>query len=248
VKSPVVYSDESGLGEQYIVYGAIYVPSEHLSAVEKELEDYCQNNGFGGRELSWKKCSKREGRRYAEFAELFWDLASRFNIEFRSMVVDTHLNPLKHEGSGATTEELGFYRYYYLFLTRSTMFAAPGAKKIRLHVADLEDQYQYRTEILSKTVSGKLKELLPGSFEVADIDRSSPRDSRVHQLADVLTGAVSYRLNGRSSHKERICAAVEEQLGQRLDEDVLPNVHPFNIWGFAAKGQDRWTRGSTGRA
>jgi hypothetical protein len=247
MRYPIVYSDESGLGERYLVFGAIYVPAEHQADVERELDDFCRRRGFGDRELSWKKCSRRESERYAEFADLFWALAGRYGIEFRAMVVDTHQHPLKHEESGATTEELGFYRYYHLFLTRSTALVAREAENVVLHVADVDDQYQHRTEVLVKTITGKMKELLPGSFAVADLDRPSPKESRIHQLADVLTGAVSYRLNGRSSHKEEICQRIETRLGQRLDEDVLPNAHPFNVWGFAPKGGARWTKGSRGR-
>jgi len=246
MRNPVVYSDESGLGERYLVFGAIYVPAERVADVERELAEWCQRRGFAHREVSWKKCSRRESARYAELAELFWDLSLRYAIQFRAMVVDTVRTPLKHEPSGATTEELGFYRYYHLFLTRSTRLVAPEARTVVLHIADLDDQYQHRTDVLVKTITGKLKELLPESFSVANVDRPSPRESRIHQLADVLTGAVSYRLNGRSSHKEAICAAIEARLGQRLDQDVLPNVHPFNIWAFVPKGQRRWNKGARG--
>jgi hypothetical protein len=245
-----IFSDESGTRERFLTYGAIYIPEDCRLAAEERLEQFCITNGFGARELSWKKCSKREVERYGHFASLLWQLnADEVPIDFRSLVLDTVSNPLKAPAFGCNTVEDGFYRFYHHFLTKSTeKVAGFWARRFTVYVADTEDSYQHRTEILVTTVNGALRKALAANFEKADIRRVVPKANRLHQLADVLAGAVSYRKNqaGRPSWKGHVAAVIEEHVGGSLEQDFGPEERPFNIWWFAARGKRRWAPGSRG--
>ena len=127
--------------------------------------------------MSWKKCSKGEVDRYREFVNHFWSLQDALRWEFRALVIDTKLNPLKHPASNAPTAEAGFYKFYHFFLTSSIQIVAPDARSVKLHVAEIQDQYKHRTEILGKTVAGALRKVLPSTFEIATVNRALPRTS-----------------------------------------------------------------------
>lgn len=249
--SHVAFTDESGVGERHLAFGGVFLPASRVAICENALDSFCAGSGFAGREMSWKKCSKGEVDRYCQFALKLWEInESTGPLDFRSLVVDTERNPLKHPSSGARSEEAGFYKFYHFFIRCSVEIVAPEATRIFLNVAVTPDRYPYRTEILSKTIGGALKAQLSGDFEVAEIIRDTPKMNRLHQLADVLTGAVTYRLSKRDpkgrSHKRLICETVEQRIGKLLDRDFMPPERPVNVWSFAERGTARWAKGAWG--
>jgi hypothetical protein len=244
-----IFADESGLNDQFLAYGAIFAPSSQVDAIESKLSAFCDLRGAKQREMSWKKCSKREVERYADFAAVFFDLqAMGHQIDFRALVVDQHRNPLKDPEFKCETWEDGFYRFYYQFITGSIRQVAPTAKNFHLVIAETDDQYRHRTEVLGTTVAGGLRQKLGEHFEVADVVRGAPKALRIHQLADVLLGAVTYTLNraDTGSQKALIVERIESRLGRKLADDFLPKTRPFNVWYFTPLGSRRWASGSSG--
>jgi len=247
-----VFSDESGVGERVLGYGGTFLIGGAVESAEEILEEFAQSRSFGDKEFSWKKCSANELERYKLFVDKFWELLDRgFELDFRALVVDTSSNPLTRAPWSSTDEE-GFYKFYHFFITRSLEQIGVSAPCVDLRVAILKDQYPYRTEILQKTVGGRLKEELGDSALVTEVVRGTPKMIRLHQLADVLLGAVTYRVNERDpegrSHKRGLCEHIEGRVGRRLDHDFLPPERPFNVWFFSSIGQDRWGKGARGHA
>src|SRR4051812_16138999 len=168
------YTDESGVNERYLCYGGIFVPTGLIEEAEHVLSEYAQRRGFATRELSWKKCSRDEIDRYIEFADLFWTISSSVcEIDFRSLVVDTHKYPLEDVEFDCYTEEDGFYRFYYAFVSRSLAIVAEAADECEVVVGSTEDQYPYRAEILTATVGGALKAKLGDTVKVTEVQRDS---------------------------------------------------------------------------
>jgi hypothetical protein len=232
------YTDESGVNERYLCYGGIFVPTGLIEEAEQILAEYAERRGFASRELSWKKCSREEVDRYTEFADLFWTINSSVcALDFRALVVDTHKYLLQDSEFDCHTEEDGFYRFYYAFVSRSLTIVADGADECEVIVASTQDQYPYRTEILTATVGGTLKAKLGEGVKVTEVQRHSPRVRRLHQLADVLLGAVSCRYNryDDSEFKFQICDKGETRLDRTLTGDFLPHQRPFNVWRFLPK-------------
>ena len=244
------FCDESGTSERYLVFGGVYLPSGFISEAETILGSFCTYAGFSSREMSWKKCSKAEVDRYQRFANLLWELNERVcPVDFRSLVVDTRQNPLRSGEFKCKTDEGGFYKFYHFFVTRSFSIVAPHADEYEVVAGSIDDQYPYRTEILTNTVSGALREVFGGDIKVSEVKRASPAQTRLHQLADVLLGAVSFRYNryNRCAPKAAICHRVEERTGRTLDKDFRPRTRPFNIWAFTSTGRNRWVPESAGR-
>lgn len=247
-----VFSDESGVGERVLGYGGTFLPGAAAEEAESVLEEFAQLRSFGKKEFSWKKCSRNELDRYKLFVDKFWDINERgLDLDFRALAVDVRNNPLTRE-PWSTTDEEGFYKFYHFFITRSLEQIGGKVPCVDLRVAVLQDQYPYRTEILQKTVGGRLKEEFGDSTVVTEVERGTPKLARVHQLADVLLGAVTYRVNNRDpegkSRKRELCEHIEGRVGRRLDQDFYPSERPFNVWFFSSTGQARWGKGSRGRA
>jgi hypothetical protein len=237
-----VFSDESGVHERYLVYGALLIPTQRVESTNALLDKFCGQCGLQG-EISWKKCSKREIERYSDFAAQFWAIDPP--RDFRAMAIDTRKNPLESSEHGCDNPESGFYKFYYQFLTRSLQIAAPGVQECDVVVGDRSDSYRYRTDILQSTIGGDLKRRLGAN---AIVRRAQPRLNRVHQLADLLLGSVSYALNraSPSAYKEQLRLRIEQLVGHDLAHGSMPNERPFNLWGFSARGQPRWLPGDQG--
>jgi hypothetical protein len=253
VASPVAYSaftDESGVAERYLVFGGIFLPSPQVDATERVLEEFCKRRVFTDREMSWKKCSSSKCDRYRAFATLLWDLnKSAAPVDFRAMVVDTSSNPLRNPTFKCLTKEDGFYKFYHFFITGGFRNIAVKARTFNVVVATLPDQYPFRTEVLGSTVAGSLKNLFGAETTVRLVTRADPLQKRLHQLADVLLGAVSFKYNrfDPKSHKAQITRALEARTGRNLRADYRPRERPFNVWAFGPKGSKRWAPGARGR-
>ena len=166
------------------------------------------------------------------------------------MVVDTCKNPVVDPNTGSFAWEDGFYKFYHCFLSSSLKYITSNLKSVTLYIAPRGDKYPHRSEILERTIGGELREALGVPLEVIDIKRSPPKNSRLHQFADVLLGAVSYKFNRHDprspSHKMPICETIEHFVGQPLDLDFYPNQRPFNVWGWVPCGRPRWVKGASG--
>ncbi len=246
-----VFSDESGLGERVLGYGGTFALGASVEAFEEALEAFARSCGFAEKEFSWKKCSSNELDRYKAFVDMFWQLQGTERLlDFRAMLVDTSTNPLRAPAWGCNTEEDGFYKFYHFFITRSLENVATRSQCLDLRIAILPDQYPYRGDILGKTVAGRLKDEFGSGTLVTEVNRKTPKMARIHQLADVLLGAVTYRAGGRDprgqSKKLPLCEHIESRVGRPLDHDFLPNERPFNVWFFASTGSSRWGKGARG--
>ncbi|MYE34243.1 MAG: hypothetical protein F4X23_05240 [Gemmatimonadales bacterium] len=245
-----VYADESATGERFLGFGALIGSTRAMARAEVVLAEFCDERGLGERSLSWKSCSRRELDGYCDFAAQF----DHLNLDFRAMVVDTATYPLKHPPSGAATAEQGFYKFCYFFLRKSLALAVTDPGGFRLVIGATTDQYEFSTEVLETTVAGGLRSEFRVPLELTRVRPSDPRDSRCHQLADVLLGAVTYRFNRTTrdprgtSHKRGLYAAVRSMVGRDLDIDFLPQECPFNVWGWTPTGHPRWVSKSSGTA
>ncbi len=184
------------------------------------LTDFANAKGFRHRELNWKKCSKEEVGRYAEFVKLFWHMHQAVPpIDFRSLVINKNTNPLRHHGFGCDTAEVRFYKFYNHFLTASVRKTAWRGTRFTFRVASTIDNYPHR-------IKGALRRAVGSKLDRVEILRPEPKECRLHQLTDILLGAVSYRANGRSSFKGHICERIEGYV-RAVDSRFLSSRTPI---------------------
>ncbi len=248
-----IFTDESCLKDQFLGYGGMFINEYHFNILEAKLEKYAEENGYKGIEFSYKKSGNSNIDRYIGFTNVFFDYINEFRprrnqiaVDFRSLLLNTHTNPLQLTEK---SEEEGFYKFYYQFITKSIFNITRQKEDIEfeLHVADKPDSYQYRTEILNCTIGGCLKQEFGKYCHLKEIERGKPKEYRVHQLADVLLGCVTYRFNKKSNNKEPLVAYVESRNGKLFD-DYKPWERKFNVWAFSSTGQKRWAPRAKGHA
>lgn len=247
-----VFADESCLSERCMGYGAIFIKDEYYDELEKHLEFYTQTNGINNREMSYKKCTTSDIDRYIGITKLFFDyLVEKYNqkkewiADFRSLIINTETNPVKFNNN---SWEDGFYKFYFHFLTRSlNLITENRAYEFELNIADKSDSYPYRTEILQTTIGGAIRKNYGDKCILHEIERGNPKQSRIHQMADILLGCVTYRFNNKElENKAKLVEYIESRIGNSLNYDFLPHFRPFNVWGWTSKNQERWVKGATG--
>lgn len=248
----IALTDESGTKKgHFLCYGGIFARRRAARQAESALGEFCAEHGFPNREMSWKKCSKAEVPRYADFARQFWTLSQAgIALDFRCMVVDTDRYPIRHPASKANSWEQGFYRFYSMFLSASIDQVGGDSEALQLLVAPRSDRYPHNAQVLEATIGGRLRSRYGSHLKIRAFDWSSPKASRLHQLGEVLLGAVSFRFNRRErpvgTHKAELHAAIEELVGQDLAVDFKPDARPFNVWAWTRPGERRWNEGASG--
>jgi len=247
-----VFTDESCLNDQFLGFGGIFIIEEFYDELEALLEDFANKNGFEGREFSYKKCRQPVIDRYIGFVNVFFNyLIAKHEAgygwvaDFRSLIINTNTNPIQL--SEKSWEE-GFYKFYFHFITRSLFNITNSYNSgFELNIADKTDSYKFRTEVLQITTSGALKGHYGNQCTLKEIKRDNPKQSRVHQLADVLLGCVTYRFNNKSNeNKENLVQSIEKRIASKLDIDFKPKNRPINVWGWTSKGHKRWVEGASG--
>lgn len=217
--------------------------------LESRLEQFAQDNAFGDREFSYKKCDKSTVRRYIGFLDIaldfiveIWEKEKRYALDFRCMIFNKEKNRIQLTEK---SKEEGFYKLYHHFLIGSLKILNVKNANYELHIADLSDAYPFRTDILTNTLGNAMKNKLGNRCILNEIERGKPREYRVHQLADVILGLVVYKFKGEQRpNKQPLLESFERRLSRKLDYDFRPSVRPFNVWTWASRGQTRWNKGA----
>lgn len=247
-----VYTDESCLNDQFLGYGGIFILEKYYVELENLLNNYANSNGFNARELSYKKCSKTDIDRHIGITKIFFDYLQKKKMEtnhwvadFRSLIINTKTNQIHLNNE---TWEVGFYKFYFQFITKSIFnLSYTNDTEFEFNIAEKSDSYKFRTEVLQNTITGALKKRYSNKCTVNEIKRGKPKESRVHQVADILLGCVTYRFNNKNSEsKENLVKYIENRINSNLNLDFKPIERPFNVWGFSSRGQERWVKGSSG--
>jgi len=188
---------------QRVVLGGIWIEADSRVLLKNAIGELRLKHGLRG-EFKWTRVSPSRLAFYVELVDLFF---SSDAARFRAVVLPANeLDAVQfHEGDA----ELMFYKFYYLLLHKWIL-----------------DANTYRVFLDTKTnrVGGRLKELhevlaTANRFSVIQQVQALPsKEVDLLQLADVLTGAVSYRLHGRDSSSSKVDVAerIEHHIGHRI--------------------------------
>jgi hypothetical protein len=216
VEPPVrfeVYCDESRpdlfasrkSSDRFLTIGSLWLRVDDRERLKEQLHELRNRHSIGG-EFKWSKISPSRAAFYRELIGWFFDQGDR--LRFRCIAVDrSQVNlELYHEDD----QELGFYKFYYQLLHH--------------WVLDFND-YQVFVDFKANRRSDRLQTLrncLANSNLSARVQRVQAvrsEESVLIQAVDVLTGAVSRRLNGPqgvSRSKAGVVAQVEKALGHEI--------------------------------
>jgi hypothetical protein len=254
----VAFSDESSVGEPFIVYGALYSwwPSSdyknEVAKIENELAEI--KGGHGLSTVKWKKVPppgwKLEG--YKALVRYLASLKSR--TKFKCMVVDTEKYPLKNKAVTGGDPLVGYLKHYTMHLVDGIMLTQRGYfYDITIDNYSFRPKKGYDSRSLGRMVEGRyLKVFQPDDRTVnkrrwrhCELKTANDEDSNLIQMADILAGAVAFCRNGgmdRTSkvsigRRELVAVIRENYGGVRLDKYQQPRG-PFVIWIFEDPDHD----------
>ena len=208
----------------HLVIGSLWLPTEDRDELKTAVHSLRNQYHVGG-EFKWQKVSPSRFAFYEELLDLFFAQGDR--LRFRCIVVDPKKVDLLrfHDGD----QELGFYKFYYQMLhhwildfNEYVVFCdnKPNRDMTRLHVL----QSCLRQANLSSTIE--------------NVQAVPSDESVLIQLADVLTGAASAKLN-KSLHegtaKNKLVRLLEARLGRELAH-TWKSEQKFNVFMINPQG------------
>ncbi len=187
------------------------------------------------RELKWTKVSRGKINEYKSLVDLFFMLCKSRRISFRSMVVDTsEIDYNRHHGGD---KELGFYKFYYMFLLHKFgKFAVDTGRPLVIFLDRRTSSYsltKFRT-ILNNGINKKFG----GHGQlIRDVQAIDSKQADALQIADVLMGAIGYHYNdlhiapGASEAKIELAGYIARKAGfTSLKIETSYSMKHFQIW------------------
>ncbi len=190
---------------KYIFIGGVMINRNDRIEIKNKINDLKRKYNLNIKtELKWNRVTERYLNLYKDMIDLYIS----YNINFRTICIDSSKIDLKYHNDSA---ELGFYKFYYQLLNNWIS-------------SDLK--YTIYTDIKTYSdpnVLNDLKRCLnnknhPNSIEKVYAIES--HESVFLQLEDILMGATSYKMNfgekGKSVVKKKLIDYLEEKLEHEL--------------------------------
>jgi hypothetical protein len=245
-----VYCDESRqTQDRYMVFGGIVV---HATAVDPfnqamSLWRVAQNMHA---ELKWVKVSDRKLAEYKSLVDIFFSLAGKNQLHFKSVVFDTAQIDYAtyHKGD----KELGFYKFFYQFLLHS--FGSYTVEKNRrtLVFLDQRNTKQKLSTLCAILNRGIRKKYHCARDVIRNVQAVDSKTSDLMQIADVLMGAIGYQNNDCHLRPEARKAKIElatyianKAHLMSLKQNTPWGMKHFGIWLFQFGGSAKKRRPTT---
>lgn len=204
LKSFNVYCDESSIDNiksTMMVIGALFIKRELVPEARDKIKEIRNKYGVNG-ELKWVKTSKIILPFYKDLFDYLFSIDSSL-ITFRCIVVDK--SQVDYKKYHQEDKELAFYKFYYQLLKR------------RLR----EDSYHifldFRPSKNKNSVRrlGKFLEMF--SHGIKHIQAYPSHENVFIQIADILTGAVSFSRNtpNGSIAKQELVKIIAKSIGKK---------------------------------
>ncbi len=211
-----LFTDAQLTDGQYAVIGSLWIDANDRQSLKNEIQRVRETHGVYA-ELKWKKISPSRLDLYRDLVRLFFAEA----MKFRCIVL-----PASQLDSGTfhqSDEELMFYKFYYQLLHH--WIARPHSYRVFLDVKT------NRVHGRVSTLENVLCNANPGCQITV---QALPSDELVLlQLADVLIGAVGYRLHAldTSGAKLAVVEEIESHIGHPI-RGTPRSTSKFNVFRF----------------
>lgn len=212
------YCDESthleNDGEPFMIIGYISTPYHLLKMHNQNIRELKTKHFLRG-ELKWSALSKSQYPFYNELIDYFF---SNSSLQFRAIVIDKA--KLDHEVFNQTHDE--FYdKMYYQLLNKKIH----PEHSYNIFI-DIKDTYSY---LKAKS----LKRYLERDYSnIRNLQVIKSYESELMQLADVLIGALNYRIRGlnKVTAKNNIIEKIEKHCGKPLTQRTPKDEDKFNLF------------------
>ena len=226
-----IYCDESchleNDGSRAMVLGAVFCPLDDTRRIAEEVRTIKVLHGLSPKfEIKWKKVSPAKSGFYLDIFRYFFQ---NDDLSFRAVVIPDK-SKLRHRELGQAHDDW----YYKMYFTLLKIILDPSCR-YRIYI-DIKDTH-------SITKARRLRDVLCNS--IYDFDRNIIQQCQpVHsheveqiQVADLLTGALSYVNRGLTSNsaKLQLIEYIKKQTGYSLVNSTLLREKKFNILVWRAR-------------
>ena len=203
---------------KYIFIGGIMINEDDRIKIKNDINKLKKKYNLNIKaELKWNRVTKRYLNLYKEMIDIY----IKYDINFRTICIDSSRINLKYHNDNA---ELGFYKFYYQLLNNWI------SKNLKYIIYTDIKTYS------NPNVLNDLKRCLnnknhPNSIE--KIYAIESHESVFLQLEDILMGATSYKINfakeGKSTIKLELIDYIETKLGHEI-KPTNKNATKFNLF------------------
>ncbi|HZM06554.1 MAG TPA: DUF3800 domain-containing protein, partial [Candidatus Saccharimonadales bacterium] len=197
---------------------------EDRDKLKAEIHALRDKHKVGG-EFKWQKVSPSRLEFYKELVSSFFSEGDR--LRFRCIAVDrTKVDLLKYHQND---QELGFYKFYYQLLHHWIL---------DFNEYSIFCDYKRNREMRRLTVLARCVASSNLSASLSSVQAIRSEESVMIQLADVLVGAASARLNGSlvtGSAKHRLVEYLESKLEHPIAA-TAKSVSKFNVFIIDPQG------------
>ncbi len=231
----VIFCDESGLSDRFIVLGALS-SDETRSKVEDRINEVKKRYALFS-EIKWEKLPSKPGK-FLDGYNAVLDLFLESTMKFKALIVDTAVHPMNHGDYTGGSYATGYYQFYGLLLFNGLIKNCPDHN---FHVILHTPAYPGRKHFRSIEADINALATQHGFPRMNDssccyVDSQSTKDSSGVQLVDLLTGIVSAAWNKSvtSQVKLRFIETFEWKLGVKIDSNskTRHEDQKYNRWLF----------------
>jgi hypothetical protein len=242
-----VYCDESRqTQDRYMVFGGIIV---HATAVEpfNQAMNLWRDAQKMHAELKWVKVSDNKLAEYKSLMDLFFSLAGKNQLHFKSVVFDTSL--IDYDAYHKGDKELGFYKFFYQFLLHSFGNYAIEKNRRMLIILDQRTTGKQKLSTLCTILNRGIRKKYHCDRDVVrNVQAVDSKTCNLMQIADVMMGAIGYQNN--DCHLRPVARKAKIELANyiankahlmTLKQNTPWGMKHFGIWLFRLSGPKKKT-------
>ena len=226
-----IYCDESchleNDGQKIMALGAVWCPTTKKDEIFSRLREIkLKHKLLNDFELKWHKVSKTKFNYYEDVLDYFFD---DDHIHFRVLVVPDK-SILNHSEHNQTHDDF-YYKMYFDLL--KVIFNPENSYNIYVDIKDTKSEEKIE----------KLKEVLRNSHYdfshniIRKLQQVRSHEVQLVQLADFLTGAISYLHRELKTNKSKLALIekIRKRTGYTLLHSTLYKEDKFNIFVWKSR-------------
>lgn len=216
-----LYCDESTHLENdkmpYMVISYVGTPYNQLKQHKNAIKELKIKYNFKG-EIKWSNVSNSKYLFYNELIEYFFAT----DLFFRAIII--RKEQINNDQEGSSYDDFYFKMYFQLLHHKMNM---EDTHNVYLDIKDTRSHKKVK----------KLKEILNYNASIRNLQSIHSYESSLMQLADLIMGAINYRLRGLNKviAKNKLIEKIEEECNGSLDKSTPLEEDKFNRFFIALK-------------
>jgi hypothetical protein len=198
-----------------MVLGYISVPYNRVKKIKEEIKELRLKHN-NKNEIKWSGLNVRN---YLFYTDLFDYFISRYDINFRAIIVDKYKYIADKCGDD-------YDKFYYLMYYQLLIHKLDTSNTYNIYIDIKDDLSSHRID--------KLKEVLNVHYGIIEkIQHVRSHEVDLLQLCDLFIGAIAYKMNYNpmtSVFKIKLIEKIEKRLGFEITKQTAKSETKFNIF------------------